>query len=518
MPSHRIARRNVLGPKGFLTCATLAVTAPCLSQASKPDVKRPNILWLIAEDMGKDLGCYGTREARTPRLDHLASQGVRYTHAYTVTAVCSSSRSSFMTGMYAFSIGAHNHRSHRHDGFRLPNGVEVLSDTFRRAGYFTANIRTFAKPGDDHRFFAGTGKTDWNFTYTGAAGKPFDTDSWDDLKRHEPFFAQVNFSETHRGREWNTAHRHIRHAADPARVVLPTYYPDHPIVREDWAQYLNAVMALDRKAGYVLDRLKEDGLDDNTIVLFFGDNGRAMMRDKQWPYESGLSVPFIIRYPPGILPPAQIQPGRVDDRMILSIDWAAASLWMAGIARPEKMQGRSFLGPEAFARELVFGGRDRGDETVDRIRTVRDKRYRYIRNDYPDRPFLQLNRYKETSYPTITLMRFLHERGQLDANQAFLMQPTRPPEELYDLQTDPHEIRNLAADPAYVATLRRLRTNLDEWIVQINDQGRFPEPPEVVARHESEMRKAYETRLPLARQRVLDRLTPAQHPGPGMPR
>jgi len=467
---------------------------------------RPNILWLIAEDLGQDLSCYGAAGVRTPRLDRFASEGVRYTHAYTITAVCSSSRSSFMTGMYAFTIGAHNHRSHRDDGYRLPAGVEVLGDLFRRAGYLTANVRQFAKQGDDGKFFKGTGKTDWNFRYAGAPGKPFDTDKWDDLKRRQPFFAQINFSETHRGQEWNTAQEHIGEKADPAKVALPPYYPDHPVAREDWAQYLNTVMALDRKVGYVLDRLKEDGLADNTIVVFFGDNGRAMMRDKQWPYESGLKVPLIIRYPPGVPAPPQIGAGRTDDRLVMSIDWSATSLWMAGIARPEKMQGRTFLGPEAVDRAYVYGGRDRGDETVDRIRTVRDKRFRYLRNYYPSRPFLQMNRYKETSYPTVALMRILHERGQLNATQEVLMQPTRPAEELYDLERDPHEIHNLAADPQYAGTLERLRRELDVWIGQIDDQGRFPEPPDVVARCEAEMEKAYGKKIEGVRQRMLERL------------
>lgn len=477
--------------------------------ASGGDV-RPNILWLISEDMGLDMGCYGTPEAHTPRLDRLASEGARYTHAYTITAVCSTSRSSFMTGMYAFTIGAHNHRSHRDDGYTLPEGVEVLTDLFRRAGYVTANIRRFAKPGDDDRFFKGTGKTDWNFTYTGRSGAPFDTDTWEDLKGRQPFFAQINFSETHRGREWDTAQTHIREKADPAKVVIPPYYPDHPVVREDWAQYLNSVMALDRKIGYVLDRLEEDGLADTTIVVFFGDNGRAMMRDKQWPYESGLSVPLIIRYPKGVPSPPQIRPGQTDGRLVQSIDWSATALWMAGIERPAKMQGRTFLGPEVVEREYAYGGRDRGDETVDRIRTVRDKRFRYIRNYYPERPFLQLNRYKESSYPTVALMRLLHERGQLNAKQEVLMQPTRSAEELYDLEHDPHETRNLADDSRYAEPLQRLRCELDAWIDRIDDQGRFPEPATVVAKHEAEMAKAYEKKMAVVRQRMLERLDAAE--------
>jgi N-sulfoglucosamine sulfohydrolase len=464
---------------------------------------KPNILWIIAEDMGPELGCYGTPQVRSPQIDRLAAEGVRYTKAFTVTGVCSTSRSSFMTGMYCFSIGAHNHRSHRKDGFRLPEGVAVLTDHFRRAGYFTANIRKLAKPADDAAFFKGTGKTDWNFSYD---GQPFDGADWDALKGNQPFFAQINFPETHRGRDWDAAHKKIQTPADPSKVVIPPYYPDHPIVRENWAQYLNAVMALDRKVGYIRQRLAEDGLAENTIIVFFGDHGRAMMRGKQWPYESGLRVPLIVYYPKAIAAPAQIQPGTLDDRLIMAIDWSATALWMAGIPAPPKMQGRTFLGPDAITRDFAFGGRDRGDETVDRIRTVRDARYRYIRNYYPERPFLQLNRYKESMYPTIPLMRILHERGALTPAQAFLMQPTRPKEELYDLQNDPYEINNLAESADHAATLTRLRDELTKWVEDIDDQGRIPETPAVIAVHEAKMAGAYAKRMPEARERVRKRL------------
>lgn len=180
---------------------------------------RPNILWLIAEDFGPDLGCYGVKHVNTPTIDKLAVEGVRYTHAYTTAPVCSASRSAFITGMYQTTIGAHNHRSHRDDGYRPPEGVRIISERMRDAGYLTANIREFPATFG----FKGTGKTDWNFQ-TNAA--PFDTDRWSDLKGRKPFFAQVNFHETHR--KFNGA----KHA-DPAKLEIPPYYPDHPVTRED---------------------------------------------------------------------------------------------------------------------------------------------------------------------------------------------------------------------------------------------------------------------------------------------
>jgi N-sulfoglucosamine sulfohydrolase len=432
--------------------------------------ERPNILWLVAEDFGPELACYGTDQVFSPNLDRLASKGVRYTRAYTTAPVCSASRSAFMTGMYQTTIGAHNHRSHRDDGYRLPTGVRVISDRMREAGYATANIRQF--PGAVG--FTGTGKTDWNFSLN---VEPFEFDRWDDLKTHRPFFAQVNFQETHRA-------FHAPKKADPAKVAIPPYYPDHPVTRQDWAQYLDAASELDRKVGLILGQLEADGLADTTIVVFMGDHGQAHVRGKQFCYEEGLHIPLIIAWPKGISMPGKFHPGTVDDRLIEAIDLAPTFLAITGTPKPEGMQGRVLFGDHAEpAREFAFGARDRCDETVFRLRTVRDARYRYIRNFTPDRPFLQANAYKEGSYPVWNLLKELDAQGRLTPIQKVLTAATMPPEELYDLDADPHEIQNLAtsADPGHRATLERLRGVLAGWIESTDDKGRIAEPAEVVA-------------------------------------
>ncbi len=431
--------------------------------AEPASVARPNILWLIAEDLGPHLACYGTKEVWTPNLDRLAGDGVRYTRFFNGN-VCSPSRSAFMTGMYATTIGTHNHRSHRDDGYRLPDGVRVLTDWMRPAGYFTANVRELPAACG----FRGTGKTDWNFAYD---GKPFDSANWADLKAHQPFYAQINFSETHRS-------FHAPKKADPSKVEIPPYYPDHPVTRTDWAAYLDDVSELDRKVGLVLAQLAKDGLADNTVVVFFGDNGQAHVRGKQFCYEEGLWVPAIIRWPKKVKVPAQFQPGSTDDRLLHGIDLAPTMLAIAGLEKPPKMQGQSFLGdPCEPAREYVFDQRDRCDETVMRIRTVRDSRYRYIRNFTPDTPFLAPNAYKERQYPVWNLLKDLHAAGKLTPAQDFLCRPKMPDEELYDLSADPWELRNLAAEPSQASTLQRLRGVLEKWIEETNDQGRFAESP-----------------------------------------
>lgn len=422
---------------------------------------KPNILWLIAEDFGQHLGCYGTKEVRSPNLDKLASEGVRYTRFFTTAPVCSSSRSAFMTGMYQTTIDAHHHRSHRDDDYRLPDGVRVLPDRMREAGYFTANLKNLPPEFG----FKGTAKTDWNFKID---GKPFDSDKWDELVAHQPFYAQINFQETHR------TFRAPR-LADPSKVEIPPYYSDHPVVREDWAQYLDAASELDRKIGLVLAQLEKDGLADNTVVAFFGDNGQAHVRGKQFCYDSGLLVPLIIRWPSKASPPADFKPGSVSDRLLVSLDLTATTLAIAGVQKPANMQGRVFLGPDAEPpRDIVFGARDRCDETRFRLRTARDARYRYIHNFTPDRPFLLRNDYKIQQYPAWNLIKELNAQGKLThPAQKLLAAPTMPEEELYDTVTDPHETVNLVTsdNPDHRAALLRLRKATDDWIIESKDSG-----------------------------------------------
>lgn len=441
----------------FIACLT-AVSGVAAQNA------KPNILWLIAEDFGPALGCYGQKNVSTPNLDQLARDGVRYTHFYTTAPVCSPSRSAFMTGMYQTTIGAHQHRTAAADKKPLPDGVRILPDWMRDAGYFTANIRKLP----DSFGFKGTGKTDWNFI---SPAVPFDSDQWSDLKSHQPFFAQINFQETHRK-------FHAPKKADPAKIELPPYYPDHPVAREDYAEYLDAAMEMDRKVGVILNQLKKDGLADNTVVIFMGDNGEAHVRGKQFCYEEGFHVPLIIRWPKSSPAPKHFRVASVDDRLLEAIDLAPTFLTLAGADIPPKMQGRAFLGEKVGKpKQYVFGARDRCDETAMRIRSVRDARYRYIKNFTPEVPFLAPNEYKERQYPVWNLLKKLNAEGKLTPVQAVLCAPRMPDEELYDLQSDPDEIHNLATskDPKDQAALKRLRGVMQKWIKETHDQGEFPE-------------------------------------------
>ena len=450
-----------------------AMAAAMLTPAVAAPPTTPNILWLIAEDFGPALSCYGHPDVQTPNLDRLAAEGVRYTRAYTTAPVCSASRSAFMTGMYQTTIGAHNHRSHRDDGYRLPEGVKTLPEWLAQEGYFSTLLRRLPESFG----FKGTGKTDWNFALEGEVFQPAE---WQELPTHQPFYAQINFHETHRV-------FHPTGTIDPQTVSLPPYYPDHPVTREDMAAYLESAQEHDRTVGVVLRELQAAGLANDTVVVFMADHGEAHVRGKQFCYEEGLHIPLIIRWPKHFPAPTQIAAGTVDTRFIEAIDLAPTMLAIAGLPKPERMQGRNFLGGTAEPdRTCAFGARDRCDETVFRLRTVRDDRYRYIRNFTPDQPFLQPNAYKERAYPVWNLLKELHAAGKLTPAQEVLCQPTMPAEELYDLENDPHEIHNLAesAEPEHQATLARMRGLVEAWIEQTDDQGRVFETPEVV-RHET---------------------------------
>jgi arylsulfatase A-like enzyme len=473
----------------------LLLVSACLAAAPATDKsaasRRPNILWLIGENIDLDLGCYGEKLVRTPNLDRLAAEGVRYTRVFSTNPACAPSRSAFFTGMYQTSTDTHPMRSHRDDAFRLPPGVRPVTHWLRDAGYFTANIKAI---GDRA---VGTGKLDLNFVNEGPL---YAWDDWSALKTRQPFFAVVNSPEVEydiydrqsakkERVEWVGEREHPA-VATPENVTPPPYYPDHPVVRQEWARYLNSITGMDRRVGWVLERLRADGLEEDTVILFFADNGRLEARGIHWCYDSGLHVPLIIRWPANFSAPPEIKPGAINDQVISLLDVTATTLALAGVPRPPLMQSRNVLGPQADPpRQYAFSARDRIDETVQRIRTVRDARWRYIRNFTAGPTFASLNRYKEKCFLVIPLMRALQTQGKLTGPPADLMALRGPGEELYDLEADPHEIRNLVHSPQaeHREALLRLRTALDVWITETGDRGQWPELPEVVSPFEKEM-------------------------------
>ncbi|HTM51011.1 MAG TPA: sulfatase-like hydrolase/transferase, partial [Bryobacteraceae bacterium] len=241
--------------------ARAAASFPAIIRARGQSSGRFNVLWILGDDLGCEVNCYGYKGVRTPNIDRLASEGARFTQFHTTAPVCSASRSAFNVGLYQTTTGTHNHRSHRQDGYHLPDGARLITDRFRDQGYFTCNVREIAEG------VTGNGKTDFNFV----APKPFDGTHWNQRKPGQPFYGQVNFTAPHKGPAFIEA-RKQKSLIDPARVELPPNYPDHPVVRDEVANYLDAVQLLDHKVGVLLDRLAADKLLDNTAIFFFGDN------------------------------------------------------------------------------------------------------------------------------------------------------------------------------------------------------------------------------------------------------
>lgn len=443
---------------GLLTAGTLS--------AAPVDKPRPNVIWILGDDAGPAFGCYGQPQVRTPNVDRLAAEGQRYTKCFTTSPVCSPSRSAMFTGRYQTTIQSHNHRTANPQ--RLPTGAKTIADHFRAAGYFTVNLAPRGQSGEGNAKggAAGSGKTDFNFV----TERPYDGNDWTQRKTGQPFFAHVNLLAPHRGAPWQEAKNRTDHF-DRAAIKLPAYYPDHPVVMEDYINYLKAIEVLDHHVGQVLARLEKEGLLDSSIIVFMGDNGECLFRSKQFLYDGGLRVPLIIRWPD------RRNAQQVDDQLISAIDVTATLLALAGLPADPGMHGRSFHEPATPPRNHIIAARDRMGLGSDRMRAVRTTRYKYIRNYLPGIPYMQLNPYKERSYPPWNLIKQLAIAGKLTREAALFAADHKPFEELYDVVNDPDELENMARHPAHVVALRDLRAKLDHWLREYPDQGAVMEEP-----------------------------------------
>lgn len=430
----------------------------------------PNILWFVVDDMSANFSCYGERTIATPNVDRLARQGTKFTHAFVTAPVCSPCRSALITGMYQTTIGAHHHRSGRGEiKIHLPEGVTPVPALLQKAGYYTCIGSGLPGTGGKKAKGGGLGKTDYNFE---SDAKMYDGPDWAGRRERQPFFMQVQLAggKLRGGTDESAKKLSDRAAAEfgaavrPEDVALPPYYPRDPLLLRDWAAYLDAVRFTDRHVGEVIARLEKEGLLANTLVIFITDHGISHARGKQFLYNEGTHIPFVVRGP-------GIAAGAVRDDLIQQIDLTAISLAAAGVPIPASMQARDVFAKGYEKRDAVFAARDRCDETVERIRSVRTDRYLYVRNFHPQRPHLQPNAYKDGKSIVQTL-RALHSAGKLDAlSEKLLFSPTRPTEELYEWTTDRWQVTNLADDPAHRATLETLRARLDRWMGETKDRG-----------------------------------------------
>lgn len=431
---------------------------------------RPNIIWISNEDMSPRLGAYGDATARTPVLDRLAGESVRYTRAFTTAPVCAPSRAAIITGMYQTAIGAQHMRTTEDRVPELPGPylavppfyVKAFPEYLRAAGYYTTN----------------RAKTDYQF------GAPFTI--WDDLGRDahwrhradksQPFFSVFNLEVTHESQIFpsSPARKGKALVTDPAKIQVPPYYPDTPLVREELARVYDNIADMDAQVGEILKQLEDDGLSDNTIVFYWSDHGDGVPRAKRSLYDSGLRVPLMIRWPKST--GSTGKPGSVSDDLVSFIDLAPTVLALAGVEIPTHLQGRVLLGPGAApAPAFVFAARDRMDIEYDMMRSARDRRFLYIRNFSPELPYAGHVIYRNQSAIMQEWLRLQAER-KLTGPAALWMRTARPAEELYDTEVDPHQIHNLSAEPAHHATLARMRSAMTEWMARTGDQGLINEP------------------------------------------
>lgn len=416
--------------------------------------ERPNILWITSEDNSPYLGCYSDTQAETPRLDGLAAEGVRYRNAFANAPVCSSARSTLITGMYATSVGVQHHRSR----VQIPAQFELYPVPLRKAGYYCTN----------------NAKTDYNVAN---AGKPWDESSpqahYKNRRPGQPFLAVFNITSTHESSVAPKGDKPNR--LRPEDVKLPPYHPDTDVIRRDWANYYDQMSKMDAQVGQLLDELEKSGLADDTIVFYHSDHGGGLPRGKRNLHDSGTRVPLIVRFPKRWQHFAPAAPGEWVDQCVSFVDLPATMFSLCGVPLPQNYEGRSILGESKTPpREYVFLYRGRMDERYDHVRAIRDSQFRYLRNY---NPHLACGQHYEYPFKVLPSMRSWYDEfaaGRCDAVQAAYWQP-RAAEELYDLASDPFETKNLVGDPKYAERASDMRRKLHQEMIATRDTGFIPE-------------------------------------------
>lgn len=431
----------------------LALSLSCGSLAIAQDQgKKPNILWIVSEDNSVFLGCYGYPDARTPRLDKLASEGILYENAFANVPVCAPNRCTLITGVYANSLGTEHMRSRN---FVPPQRIPFYSQYLKDAGYYCSN----------------NSKTDYNLD-------PYQKEAWHQMtngdhhkrQKGQPFFAVYNIGTSHE----SSLHRPLDQRLLNADVTIPPYHPDTPEIRANWAMYHQVITRMDSQVGEILDRLEKDGLADDTIVFYYSDHGGILTRSKRFLYDTGVHVPLIVRFGKNFAHLAPEKPGTKTDRLVSTVDLPPTLLSLAGIKVPEHMQGKAFLGEQtAGPRDYVYHLRGRMDERYDFSRAVRDKQFKYIRNYNPHRIYGQHLQYL-WKMATTNSWQAAYKAGKCVGPQKFFWEP-KPVEELYDTKADPWEVKNLTSDPKYAEVLNRMRNANRDHILAIRDSGFMPE-------------------------------------------
>ncbi len=452
-----IKHRTAVLASGLATLFVLAAAVTGLADEQADQLPPPNILWLTSEDNGPQLGCYGDTYATTPHIDQLAARSLRYRMCWSNAPVCAPARTTLISGMYATSLGGENMRS----SVDLPNGMKLYPQILREAGYYcTNNSKTdynFTQPDEAAGWNASGGKAHWK-------NRP---------DKSTPFFSVFNYTISHESKIRNQPHTLVH---DPDKAPLPSYHPDTPEVRRDWAQYYDRLTQMDAQVGEALEEIEKAGLSDSTIVFYYGDHGSGMPRSKRWPFNSGLQVPLVIHVPEAYrdLAPADYMPGGMTDRLVSFVDLGPTAISLAGTQPPANMQGVPVMGRFAGKPKThLFGYRGRMDERIDMVRSCTDGRFVYLRHFYPDRPYLKHVEYMFET-PTTRIWKEMFDAGKLSEIQAQYWRD-KPVEDLFDLQADPDEVNNLAGSPKHEAKLKELRGAMRQWMRSTRDLGLLTE-------------------------------------------
>ena len=445
------------------------------SEKLRVSEKYLNVVWISCEDMGPILGSYGNDLIKTPNLDKLASEGVRYTNAYSTAGVCAPSRFSIITGMYSARLGAHNMRTGNYHNYKTPEQVSyrknigVLDTEGKNIPEYEVVTPTYVKPfteilRNNGYYCANNFKCDYQFnTPFTAWDEVSSTVSYRDAPKDKPFFYVWNSLLTHESRIWERSNQPL--SVNPQDITIPSYFPDIPEVRNDIARKYSNIEEMDKKVGELLIQLEEDGLLESTIIMFWSDHGGNLLRQKRAVGNSGLNVPLIIRYP------NKKDAGKVDERIVSLMDLGPTVLSLLGIKPPKYYDGKAIAGQyEQSPRKYVFGTADRFDESIDMQRSVLDGRYVYIKNFMPEKPLIYRNKYREQINMNSKLIQ-MDSLNKLEGDAKYIFMKTKPNEEFYDLLNDPYEVNNIIDDTKQADRINDFRVALENWQRKINDQG-----------------------------------------------
>ncbi len=459
-----------------LLCFCFTITT---TMAQKKETKPLNVVWISTEDMGPLLGSYGNDVIKTPNLDKLAEDGVRYTNAYSTVGVCAPSRFSIITGMYAARLGAQNMRTGNYHNYYTPEEVShktyigVRDKTGRNVPEYEvvppANVNCFTEILRKEGYYcANNFKCDYQFNAPFTAwDEVSSTVSYRDAPKGKPFFYVRNYLLTHESRIWERKNEPL--TVKPEDVIVPAYFADIPEVRNDIARKYSNIEEMDRQVGILMKQLEDDGLLESTIIMFWSDHGGNLLRQKRAVSNSGLNVPLIVKYPD------KRMAGEVDDRIVSLMDLGPTVMSLLNIKPPNHYDGKAFAGQyEEPARKYAFGTADRFDEVTDMQRSVLDGSYVYVKNFLPQLPLVYRNAYRERITMNAKLIE-MNRNKELEGDASYIFMETKPREELYDLENDPYEVHNLANNREHQNRMTTYRKALANWQLEIGDKGFIPE-------------------------------------------